>query len=127
MPFYTWRIVLIPAAVGIAGIIVFLSQHRSRRATAVIGLEVAMFAALALCALTFLGGRFLFSPLSARKNALGGFPFPVGTTWVYLEQEYQQAIGDPTSIITATNLITETVVRAEGDGPSQYNHDRSLL
>lgn len=52
------------------------------------------------------------------KNALGGFPFPPGTTWVYSEVEYQQVVGDPTATITATRLITETVTPIDGIAPS---------
>ncbi len=53
------------------------------------------------------------------ESSLTGYPFPVRTTWVYRRLQYEQAMGDPTRIITATNLITETVVRAEGAGPAQ--------
>jgi hypothetical protein len=53
--------------------------------------------------------------LAAHKNALGGFPFPAGTTWVYSRVEYQQVIGDPTSLITATRLFTDTVVPTQSD------------
>ncbi len=54
----------------------------------------------------------------ARTTASGGFPFPVGTTWVYSRVEYQQVIGDPTQLITATRLFTDTVTRIEGSAPS---------
>ncbi len=60
------------------------------------------------------------TPTPLPKTALGGFPFPVGTTWVYSRVQYDTVIGDPTQLITATNLITETVVRAEGIVLFQY-------
>jgi hypothetical protein len=66
----------------------------------------------------------------AHKNALGGFPFPAGTTWVYSRVQYQQVIGDPTTLITATNLITTTVIGSEVITPSvavQYKETASLV
>jgi hypothetical protein len=119
MPFYTWLVVIIPAAVGTVGIVVFFSQYRAHRTAAVIGLVIAMCAALSTCpTLLFLGGRFAFSAPVAHKNALGGFPFPYGTTWVYSRVEYAQAIGDPTQILTATSVVTETIGAMPSNAPS---------
>ncbi len=50
---------------------------------------------------------------------MGGFPFPVGTTWVYSRVEYEQAIGEPTKIITATRVYTDSVTQIQGTAPSQ--------
>lgn len=83
-----------------------------------LALVIAMFATLALCGLTFLGGALQIKPLGDKRD-LGGFPFPVGTTWIYSRVQYDPMIGDPTQTMTATNLITETVVRAEGVFPNQ--------
>ena len=66
----------------------------------------------------------------ARKNATGGFPFPTGTTWVYSRVQYQQLEFDPTTIISATNLITASVIRTEVITPSvamQYRQTASLV
>ena len=69
-----------------------------------------------------LGSGLAPNPL-LHKTALGGFPFPIGTTWVYLRVQYDQVPGSPSETITATNRITETVVRVEGNAPSQeYLH-----
>ncbi|MCL5952424.1 MAG: hypothetical protein M1132_12020 [Chloroflexi bacterium] len=99
------------------GAIVFLIQFRTHRAVAIVALVVAVFATLSLCGVTFLGGAFQVKPMG-RTTALSGFPFPVGTTWVYSHSEYQQVIGDPTQTITATRIYTETVLRIEGSAPS---------
>ena len=39
----------------------------------------------------------------------------VGTTWIYLDEEYEQA-ADPTNVETATYRITETVTSIEDVG-----------
>jgi hypothetical protein len=106
--------VLFLATATVAGITAFLTRYHSHGPAAVIGFVVAMLATLSLCVLTFFGGRLVSVPL-ANSNALGGFPFPAGTTWVYSRVEYQQLIGDPTSIITATRLFTDTVLPAQSD------------
>lgn len=127
MPFYTCLILLVLAAVGIAGMILFLIHFRSHRAMATIGLALAVFTALSLCGLPFLGGRFLLSPPIAPKNTLGGFPFPQGTTWVYTRVEYAQAIGNPDQILTATRVFTETVGATLTDAPSfAFMHERTV-
>lgn len=118
MSINAWVIVLSLTVVCIGGVIVFLAQFRTRRTTAMLALVIAMFATLALCGLTFLGGAFQTKPLGDKRD-LGGFPFPVGTTWIYSRVQYDPMIGDPTQTMTATNLITETVVRAEGVFPNQ--------
>ncbi len=114
---YLWLIALFLAVAIVAGILVFLRQLRSHRAAAAIGLAVAPFATLALLALVFLGGRSAVT-LTARKNSLGGFPFPYGTTWVYSRVEYAQAIGSPDQILTATRVVTETVGATPINAPS---------
>jgi hypothetical protein len=61
------------------------------------------------------------SPL-VHKSPLDGFPFPVGTSWVYARVEYQQF--GTTDIITATTLITETIIDTEGAGSSLSFHHK---
>jgi hypothetical protein len=126
MSFIAWLMVPFLIAASIGGMIVFLMQYRARRAAAWVALVAAGVATLALCALTFLGSSFQVRPIG-RTTPLGGFPFPVGTTWVYSHSEYEQAIGDPNEIITATRVLTETVARVEGDTPSlSFMHERSV-
>jgi hypothetical protein len=58
MSFYAWAVVLFLAMASVVGIVVFLTQYRTRRAAAMAALVVTMFATLSLCAFTFLGGSF---------------------------------------------------------------------
>lgn len=92
--------------------------------------RVAVYAALLTSIALWFGACTSATPTSSivvHATALGGFPFPVGTTWVYSRIEYQQVIGNPTQIISATDLITETVVRAEGTAPAQqYLHKQTV-
>ncbi len=96
-----------------------LGGYRLRKVTAAVALVAAFCIALSLCVLTFWGGSFWRSESVEHPTALGGFPFPVGTAWVYSRVQYEPMIGDPTQIITATNLVTETVVRVEGVASNQ--------
>ncbi|HEY89015.1 MAG TPA: hypothetical protein G4N98_04675 [Thermoflexia bacterium] len=52
-------------------------------------------------------------PSSVSRNGLDEFPMAVGTTWVYSYIPYDPLPSDPTQIITATYLMTETVVETE--------------
>lgn len=69
----------------------------------------------------WLGACTSITPMSGsvgHPTPLGGFPFPVGTTWVYSRVEYQQVIGDPSQLITATRVFTETVTRIAASATS---------
>lgn len=97
--------------------ITFCSFCRSRRATAAMVVLAAAFTTMALCALVVPGGLDRSRP-ERHTTALGGFPFPAVSTWVYSRVQYEP-LGNVSRIVTATNLITETVVRAERTSPDQ--------
>ncbi|MBN1487298.1 MAG: hypothetical protein JW981_06610 [Anaerolineae bacterium] len=52
-------------------------------------------------------------PEVSTEYLLNEFPMPVGTTWVYSYTPYTQHPEDPTQILTATYLMTETVIAIE--------------
>jgi hypothetical protein len=62
-------------------------------------------------------GSWVFIPAGQREiheiqapDALQDYPLTPGTTWVYRYDEYQSAPQDATHIISATSLLTETVI-----------------
>jgi hypothetical protein len=63
MPAYSILLVLFLAAASIAGMIVFLTQFRARRAVAMIAFVVTAFVVAALCASTFTGAHHVAVPL----------------------------------------------------------------
>ncbi len=61
-------------------------------------------------------------PAAVRSPA--DFPLAKGTTWVYSYVPYQPTLADPSQIITATYVITETVVETQAAVPYFLAHVR---